>query len=183
MVVAPAASAQPIKPKSASAFRDSVGVVTHIVYYDTAYGNWNRVVARLDELGVRHLREGVYANPAPRWRDWNERYYRAVELAASRGIRFTFGLNPPGVGGGLPNSAGLKGAGAVTQSSSPSPTHTGRPRAAHTWFSTTWSQWPCVSTTATGVTSRRSSVWATHASESIAGSTTHALPPRSSATT
>jgi hypothetical protein len=100
MVVAPAASAQPIKPKSASAFRDSVGVVTHIVYYDTAYGNWNRVVARLDELGVRHLREGVYANPAPRWRDWNERYYRAVELAASRGIRFTFGLNPPGAGTG-----------------------------------------------------------------------------------
>ena len=89
----------------------------------------------------------------------------------------------PGVGGGLPNSAGLKGAGAATQSSSPSPTHTGRPRAAQTWFSTTWSQWPCVSTTATGVTSRRSSVWATQASESIAGSTTHALPPRSSATT
>jgi len=100
VAVAPAASAQPVTPKSASAFRDSVGVVTHSVYYDTAYGDWNRVVARLDELGVRHLREGVYANPAPRWRDWNERYYRAVELAAAHGIRFTFGVNPPGAGTG-----------------------------------------------------------------------------------
>jgi hypothetical protein len=98
MVAVPAASADVVEPKSASAFRDSVGVVTHITYYDTAYGNWPRVVSRLQELGVRHLREGVYANP--KWRDWNERYYRAVELAAARGIRFTFGLNPPGSGTG-----------------------------------------------------------------------------------
>ena len=84
-------------PRSAVALRDSVGVVTHIVYYDTAYGNWPRVVDRLDELGVRHLRDGVYANPAPDWRDWNERYYRAVELAAAHGIRFNFGVDPPGI--------------------------------------------------------------------------------------
>ncbi|MEA2331504.1 MAG: hypothetical protein QOH58_1642 [Thermoleophilaceae bacterium] len=100
MVAAPAASADVVAPKSASAFRDSVGVVTHIVYFDTAYGDWPRVVARLDELGVRHLREGIYANPAPQWRDWNERYYEAVELAAARGIRFNFGMNPPGAGTG-----------------------------------------------------------------------------------
>jgi hypothetical protein len=95
---APAASADVVAPRSAVAFRDSVGVVTHAVYYDTAYGDWRRVVARLRELGVRHVREGVYANP--RWRDWNERYYRAVELAAAGGIRFTLGLNPPGSGTG-----------------------------------------------------------------------------------
>ena len=94
LMSAPAASAEVVMPKSAVALRDSVGVVTHIVYYDTAYGNWPRVVDRLDELGVRHVREGVYANPE--WRDWNERYYRAVELAAAHGIRFNFGLNPPG---------------------------------------------------------------------------------------
>jgi hypothetical protein len=96
MVVVPVASADPIAPKSAPAFADSVGVVTHIVYYDTAYGQWSRVVERLDELGVRHVREGVYANPSPQWRDWNERYYDAVELAAAHGIRFTFGMNRPG---------------------------------------------------------------------------------------
>src|SRR3954462_2225113 len=100
VALVPVARADVISPKSAPAFRDSVGVVTHIVYFDTPYGDWNRVVARLDELGVRHLREGVYANPAPQWRDWNERYYQAVELAAAHGIRFDFGLNPPGRGTG-----------------------------------------------------------------------------------
>jgi hypothetical protein len=92
----PAASAYTVTPKSAPAFRDSVGVVTHAVYYDTAYGDWPRAVARLHELGVTHVRDGAYGNPAPQWRDWNERYYRAVELAASRGIRFTFGMGRPG---------------------------------------------------------------------------------------
>jgi hypothetical protein len=100
LTAAPAASAASIAPKNASSFHDSVGVVTHIVYYDTAYGDWPRIVARLQELGVRHLRDGVFANPAQQWRDWNDRYYRAVELAASRGIRFTFGVNPPGRGTG-----------------------------------------------------------------------------------
>jgi hypothetical protein len=100
MAVVPAASADTIAPKSAAAFTDSVGVVTHTVYYDTAYGNWPRIVDRLHELGVRHVRDGVFANPTPQWRDWNERYYDAVELAASRGIHFTFVFNPPGVGTG-----------------------------------------------------------------------------------
>src|SRR3954467_10198343 len=100
MAVVPAASADAIAPKSAPAFTDSVGVATHTVYYDTAYGNWPLIVERLQELGVRHLRDGVFANPAPQWHDWNERYYSAVELAASRGMRFTFVLNPPSVGTG-----------------------------------------------------------------------------------
>ena len=100
LAIASPARADAVAPKSAPAFRDSVGVVTHIVYYDTAYADWSRIVARLDELGVRHLREGVYGNPSPQWRDWNERYYQAVELAADRGIRFTFGMGRPGDGGG-----------------------------------------------------------------------------------
>ncbi|HZC14836.1 MAG TPA: hypothetical protein VE270_12525, partial [Thermoleophilaceae bacterium] len=79
-----------VTPKSAFALRDSIGVVTHIVYYDTAYGDWNRIIWRLAELGIGHLREGVYANPD--WRDWNERYYRAVEQAAALGIKFNFGF-------------------------------------------------------------------------------------------
>jgi hypothetical protein len=81
----------PVTPKSAFALRDSIGVVTHIVYYDTAYGHWNSIVWRLWELGVGHVRDGVYANPD--WRDWNERYYRAVEQAASVGIRFNYGIS------------------------------------------------------------------------------------------
>jgi hypothetical protein len=100
LAVPPVASAHAVKPKSAGAFRDSVGVVTHVVYYDTAYGNWPRVVARLDELGVRHLRDGLFGNPAPQWHDWNERYFQAVELAARHGMRFNFIVGKPG------NSAG-----------------------------------------------------------------------------
>jgi hypothetical protein len=78
----------PVTPRSAFALRDSIGVVTHIVHYDTAYGDWNKIVWRLAELGIGHLRDGVFANPA--WRDWNERYYRAAEQAASLGIKFDY---------------------------------------------------------------------------------------------
>jgi hypothetical protein len=81
----------PVTPRSAFALRDSIGVVTHIVYYDTAYGQWDKIVWRLAELGVKHVRDGVYANPG--WRDWNERYYRAVEQAASLGIKFDYGIS------------------------------------------------------------------------------------------
>ena len=81
----------PVTPRSAFALRDSIGVVSHIVYYDTAYGSWDKIVWRLAELGIRHLRDGVYANPG--WLDWNERYYRAVEQAASLGIKFDYGVS------------------------------------------------------------------------------------------
>jgi hypothetical protein len=94
--VAPAANAGTVRPRSAAAFADSVGVSTHIVFYSSAYGDWPRVVDRLQELGVRHLRDGVYGNPSAQWRAWNERYYRAVELASSRGMRFLFGMGSPG---------------------------------------------------------------------------------------
>ena len=96
MTSAPAAGAHGVTPKSASAFQDSVGVVTHAVYYDTSYGNWPKVVASLRKLGVTHLRDGLYANESPEWRDWTERYYRAVDLAAANGMRFDFGMGRPG---------------------------------------------------------------------------------------
>jgi len=92
------ASAEPVPARAAAEFRDSIGVQTHIVYYDTAYGDWARIVDKLDELGVDHLRDGAYANPESR--DWNERYYQAVELAASRGKRFIFNMGDPRWAGG-----------------------------------------------------------------------------------
>jgi hypothetical protein len=45
LTAVPAANADVVAPKSALAFRDSVGVVTHVVYYSTAYGDWPRVVS------------------------------------------------------------------------------------------------------------------------------------------
>ncbi|HEX3893968.1 MAG TPA: chitobiase/beta-hexosaminidase C-terminal domain-containing protein [Terracidiphilus sp.] len=40
-------------------FVDSIGVQTHISYTDTAYANWSQVLAKLEELGVRHIRDGL----------------------------------------------------------------------------------------------------------------------------
>jgi hypothetical protein len=90
------AGARAVTLSSSGTFRDSVGVDTHIVYFDTAYGQWSRVLSALTTLGIRHLRDGVYGNPAPQWHDWNEAYYRAVEAAAADGIKFDFGLGQPG---------------------------------------------------------------------------------------
>lgn len=96
LVLAAPAAAETVSVASAGAFRDSVGVDTHIVYFDTTYGQWSRVLSALTALGVRHVRDGVYGNPAPQWHDWNEAYYRAVLAAASDGIKFDFGLGQPG---------------------------------------------------------------------------------------
>lgn len=82
-------------PRPASAFLNSVGVNTHSVYYDTAYGDWNRVVAELGRLGVRHVRDGIFGNPAPQWTAWNARYDGLIEEAAARGIRFDFVAGKP----------------------------------------------------------------------------------------
>ena len=48
---------------SAEAFADSMGVVIHLNYVDTAYGRRAEVVARLRELGVRHVREAMPTPP------------------------------------------------------------------------------------------------------------------------
>ena len=45
---------------------------------------------------MSHLRDGLYANPSPQWRDWNERYYRAVELAAAARDALRLRHGPPG---------------------------------------------------------------------------------------
>ncbi len=70
------------KPESAEAFADSVGVVVHLVYADSAYANWPHVKASLDWLGVKHLREIA---PLP----GNARIEH-VHAAAEEGFRFTF---------------------------------------------------------------------------------------------
>jgi hypothetical protein len=81
-------------PRSAAAFRDSVGVNTHVSYFNTPYGRWPAVVDKLEALGVTHLRDGAFANPA--WRDWNRRYYAGIQAAAARGMRFNLIMARPG---------------------------------------------------------------------------------------
>src|SRR5215207_353797 len=45
--------------RSADAFVSSIGVNTHVIYDDTAYGNFPLVRDRLKELGVRNIRDGL----------------------------------------------------------------------------------------------------------------------------
>ena len=57
LAAAPAASAD--TARSSDAFVSSIGVNTHVIYDDTAYGNFDLVRDRLRELGVRHIRDGL----------------------------------------------------------------------------------------------------------------------------
>src|SRR3954454_24156487 len=62
LAVTPAAQAdEPLVPaQSARSFGDSVGVNTHIGWSDTpGYANFDAVLARLRELGVRYVRDGI----------------------------------------------------------------------------------------------------------------------------
>jgi hypothetical protein len=97
-LAASTASAQAEMPRDAAAFRDSVGVNTHVSYYDTVYGKWSTVLDKVQALGVTHLRDGLFGNPT--WRDWNKRYNASVQAAAVRGIRFTMVMGHPGFRGG-----------------------------------------------------------------------------------
>src|SRR3954447_26019039 len=81
----PGASAAPAR--SAAAFTDSVGVNTHVIYDDTAYGNFDLVHDRLKELGVKHIRDGVCGTCVWQW----ERY----EALAADGIRLDAGAGWP----------------------------------------------------------------------------------------
>jgi hypothetical protein len=62
-------------------FVDSIGVVGHFQYADTAYGRVTEVVQRLRELGVRHLRDGM---PAP-----GQPLAAGLQAARAAGIRAT----------------------------------------------------------------------------------------------
>ncbi len=52
--------AMTLRPRSAEDFRESVGICTHLEYWDTPYARFNEIVKpRLAELGIRHIRDGI----------------------------------------------------------------------------------------------------------------------------
>ncbi len=82
-----------MSPLSAAGFRDSIGVNTHMSYTNTAYGDWPKVLQALSELGVTHVRDGVFDNGVPSFMaDWDARYQEAV----SQRIRFDLVMPEPG---------------------------------------------------------------------------------------
>jgi hypothetical protein len=68
-----------IAARPASEFLDSVGVVTHFNYVDTAYANRDVLLSRLKELRVRHVRDAVPGPGAPN-------LAAGLQGAAARGI-------------------------------------------------------------------------------------------------
>ena len=54
----------------------------------------------LGRLGVLHLADGAYGNPAPSWAGFNQLFESRVQLAVAHGMRFAFEMGKPGYQGG-----------------------------------------------------------------------------------
>jgi len=81
-------------PARAEDFVSSIGVNVHLSYFDRVYGSGFRtiIVPRLQELGVRHLRDGGTSLPNEDW--MREVYGRWRELASATGAKFTVIVSP-----------------------------------------------------------------------------------------
>lgn len=76
--------------RSAFDFVNSIGVNTHLNYFDRTYGNFPFVEQELRSIGIRHLRDGIHLQNA----DYNNLLYgRWIELGKF-GIRFDAVLDP-----------------------------------------------------------------------------------------
>jgi hypothetical protein len=75
-------------------FVASIGVNVHLSYFDRVYGSHFRsvIVPRLQELGVRHLRDGGTTLPNDDW--MREVYGRWRETAEATGAQFTIIMSP-----------------------------------------------------------------------------------------
>ena len=70
--------------KTAYSFIDSIGVNTHLHYYDTPYGNFSLVDQSLQTLGIHHIRDG---GSDPTW-------IQEINTLASHGILSDIVIDP-----------------------------------------------------------------------------------------
>jgi hypothetical protein len=75
------------KAWSADEFVDSVGINVHLNYLDTPYANFPQVLQALQQLGVRHVRDGLIDTT------WQGYYDRHNQLGRA-GIKGTFITSP-----------------------------------------------------------------------------------------
>ncbi|MCG8365391.1 MAG: hypothetical protein MJA27_18935, partial [Pseudanabaenales cyanobacterium] len=82
LLLTPDADRWPTETQAVQAdrFIDSIGVAVHLNYYDTSYGDFDRVKNALDFLGVRHIRDGL---------NNNQKYLNRVEELNQQGIKLT----------------------------------------------------------------------------------------------
>jgi len=72
---------------------DAYGIGIHLAFLDTPYADATKVAEKLDELGVRHVRDDLFMN--------NPRQYAGVRTVADKGIKFNMIMGNPS----SPNSA------------------------------------------------------------------------------
>jgi hypothetical protein len=78
--------------KDAQTFVDSIGVNTHINYFDRLYGNFDLLRQRLEESGIRHVRDGaVLQNDS-----YNRLVYGRWRTLAAFGVKFDMCFDPRG---------------------------------------------------------------------------------------
>lgn len=78
------------KPRSANDFVNSIGLNTHLSYFDRLYGNLPLVERELRLLGVLHLRDGMHLQNS----DYNATLYGRWISLGKMGIRFDAVLDP-----------------------------------------------------------------------------------------
>lgn len=84
------AAPQPETPHTAFEFVNSIGLNTHLNYFDRLYGNFPLVERELQSLGVRHLRDGIHLQNA----DYNKMLYGRWIQLGNLGVRFDAVLDP-----------------------------------------------------------------------------------------
>jgi hypothetical protein len=78
------------KPQGAFDFVNSIGVNTHLNYFDRIYGNFPLMEQELKSIGIRHLRDGVHLQN----QDYNEALYGRWIKLGTLGVRFDAVLDP-----------------------------------------------------------------------------------------
>jgi hypothetical protein len=81
---------QPETPHTAFDFINSIGLNTHLNYFDRLYGNFPLVARELQSLGVRHLRDGIHLQTD----DYNKMLYGRWIQLGNLGVRFDAVLDP-----------------------------------------------------------------------------------------
>jgi hypothetical protein len=78
------------KARSAYDFVNSIGVNTHLNYFDRTYGNMQLVERELASIGIRHVRDGVHLLNV----DYNKAVYDRWSQLGNIGVRFDAVLDP-----------------------------------------------------------------------------------------
>lgn len=92
VIASPAGAARALP---ADRFTNTVGVNTHMMFHDTPYKDLDATLAALQWLGVRQVRDGVSAPPAPRG-TWYRREQQRRFVALSRaGVRLDLIVGGP----------------------------------------------------------------------------------------